>query len=475
MHLHVAGPALRVAARLLAAAPVCARSLKDRSPPIEEVNVSGNLRMFCRNDTAWVVARLGAYMHYAVPRMLHKAGRLERLYTDLYAGKLCSGLLRWLPHSWRPSVIRRLQGRVASELPLVRIRHYPALGLEYYVRRALARDWETESAVYLWAGAEFGNRVTRDGFGEAGAVYTFNTAALEILRAAKERGLFTVVEQTIAPRAMEEELLEEEEARFPGWDAKPRHRGAFTRATIERERQEWDLADMITCGSQFVKDGVARCGGPAERCVVVPYGVDATFSRLSREPRGGPLRVLTVGEAGLRKGISYASELAGQLQGKAEFRWVGPINLTAEARDQVAKQVQITGGVPRSQILPHYAWADVFFLPSVCEGSATVIYEALQSGLPVVTTPNAGSLVTDGVDGFIVPVRDTDAMKQRLLALHEDRGLLQRLKDATKDTGPATSLDAYQDRLLRALSGGRTRPQPPSDLNPIASNWNLKS
>ena len=64
-----------------------------------------------------------------------------------------------------------------------------------------------------------------------------------------------------------------------------------------------------------------------------------------------------------------------------------------------------------------------------------------------------GSVIYRAFDLKVGLFRDTDAMKQRLLALHEDRGLLQRLKDATKDTGQATSLDAYQDRLLRALAG----------------------
>ena len=48
--------------------------------------------------------------------------------------------------------------------------------------------------------------MTRDGFENACAVYGSNTAALEILSAAKQQGLVTALEQTIAPRAFEEEL-----------------------------------------------------------------------------------------------------------------------------------------------------------------------------------------------------------------------------------------------------------------------------
>ena len=117
--------------------------------------------------------------------------------------------------------------------------------------------------------------------------------------------------------------------------------------------------------------------------------------------------MLSVGQAGLRKGVGYAYEVARMLGNRAEFRWVGPIMLNEDARRRVREHVDLPGALPRIEILGQFEWADVFFLPSICEGSATVIYEAMMMGLPVVTTPNAGSIVTDGLNGFIVPVRDT--------------------------------------------------------------------
>lgn len=113
--------------------------------------------------------------------------------------------------------------------------------------------------------------------------------------------------------------------------------------------------------------------------------------------------------------------------------------------------MELTGAIPRSEMRAQFEWADVFFLPSVCEGSATVIYEALMSGLPVVTTPNAGSLVRDGVDGYVVPIRDVDAMADRLGRLHTDHDLWQRMAGATHDSIDHASLDAYQLRLLHSL------------------------
>jgi len=100
----------------------------------------------------------------------------------------------------------------------------------------------------------------------------------------------------------------------------------------------------------------------------------------------------------------------------------------------------------------HYAWADVFLLPSICEGSATVCYEALAAGLPVVTTENAGSVVRDGIDGFIVPIRDAAAVVARLETLDRDRPLLESMARAARERAREFTLEKYGERLLAALS-----------------------
>ena len=389
-------------------------------------------------------------MHYAVPRILQRSRRLERLYTDFYTGSGVRKLISWTPRAWRPSVINRLAGRFNAELPDQRVRAYQSLGLAYYFQRRWGANGREPSAVYLRASKKFCELVVRDGFGSAGAVYTFNTAALEILRAAKCQNLVTVVEQTIAPRALEEKILAEENNAFPHCEPRPEN-GAAVRETIEREAAEWKLSDVIVCGSEFVRQGVIDCGGPGEKCVVVPYGVDFRFETKPRSPHTGPLRVLSVGAAGLRKGVFYAEATARAVGKEAEFRWVGPVNITAAARQRVGSSVSLIGAVPSSTILSHFEWADVFFLPSVCEGSATATYEALVSGLPVVTTPNTGSIVVDGVNGFIVPARNVSEMAKSIRLLSNDRLLLRGMQTAARGSIDAASLDAYERRLLAAL------------------------
>jgi glycosyltransferase involved in cell wall biosynthesis len=258
------------------------------------------------------------------------------------------------------------------------------------------------------------------------------------------------VEQTIVPRAVEEVLLAEAQTRYPGWEPE-RMQSLTAEILAQREREEWAQADLIVCGSDFVREGIGRCGGPVEKCVVVPYGVDSHFVSCPRAGHGGSLRVLTIGQVGLRKGAGSALEVAKALQGIAEFRWVGSVSLLDKARAELARHIELTGVVARSDIVKHYDWADVFFLPSVCEGSATVTYEALACGLPVVTTPNAGSPVQDGMDGFIVPIYDVPTMVARLRRLRDDHLRFQMGHMATRNS-QKLSLAAYQERFLRLVS-----------------------
>ena len=103
----------------------------------------------------------------------------------------------------------------------------------------------------------------------------------------------------------------------------------------------------------------------------------------------------------------------------------------------------VSGGAAR-----FYGQADVFVFPSIVEGSANTNYEAMAAGLPVITTLNAGSVVRDGIDGFIVPIRDPDAIKERLLLLYEHREMARAMGKSGQDRVAVSSWETYENRLI---------------------------
>jgi glycosyltransferase involved in cell wall biosynthesis len=102
--------------------------------------------------------------------------------------------------------------------------------------------------------------------------------------------------------------------------------------------------------------------------------------------------------------------------------------------------------VPRAEVRRWFAQSDVFVFPSLAEGSALVTYEAMAAGLPVITTPNSGSVVRDGIDGFVVPPRDVEALAERILLLY--RGSETRRQMGAR--GRALVAERYTWRHYRA-------------------------
>jgi glycosyltransferase involved in cell wall biosynthesis len=397
-----------------------------------------------------VVAQLGARMHYAVPSILARSGMLERLYTDIYAPSLPKALQN-LSSRFGPTPLRRWLARIPKNIPEEKIVSFTTMGLEYYRRRRLASTQGSMTATHLWAGKEFCRHVIKRGLGRANSVYTYNSAGLELLEYARKTGKSAVMEQTIASGFIEDKLLEEEQSVHAQWS--PSCFGdPFRSAFKQREQMEWEAADVILCGSEFVRDSIKAGGGPIERCRIVPYGVSVSSSAETEKCKSHrPLRVFTAGAVGLRKGTPYLLAAARVLKGKAEFRMAGALNVTPYAENLLHRDLALLGAVPRSDIREQFAWADVFLLPTLCEGSATVCYEALSYGLPVITTPNAGSVIRDGVDGFIVPIRDSAAIADRIERLADDGDLWAAMSSSARERASEYTVEKYGERLLSTL------------------------
>ena len=403
----------------------------------------------------FLVAQMGARMHYAIPIMLHRRGMLDLLYTDFCLKDPAYRVLSRLETAISSPMIRRALRRRIPEVPDRQVRTFPALGMEYAMRLRRASTSRKHDETFLWAGKALAASVLSHGFGAARSLYVFNTAGLELARVARESGVRIILEQTIAPRSVERELMLAERALHPGWETAQEDYPAV-REIIEREEEEWSLADVVLCASPFVREAVVAKGGDPNRCAIVPYGFDikhgAIASSVDLTERQGPLRVLTVGGIGLRKGTPDLLRAAAILGGAATFRLVGPIVAPRDALANLPGNVEILGPKPFDEVVEEYRNADVFLLPSICEGSATSIYEAMSFGLPIICTPNCGSVVRDGVEGYIVPIRDPEALADRLTRLHEDIDGRSAMAHRAAARSREFDLNAYGRRLMDVIA-----------------------
>lgn len=265
-------------------------------------------------------------------------------------------------------------------------------------------------------------------------VVGFEGVALETFRAAREIGAITVLDVPIA----------HEEAVRVAWGNDPPPR---SRDVTRHVREERELADHLLVPSDFVRRCLVANGVAPERLLDVPYGVDA--ARFSPRPiEGDRLRVLFVGGVVRRKGIEHLIRAWDLLDlPNAELTIVGAADAFGSSAIRSARQpVDWRGKVPRQEILEVFGSADVFVFPSLAEGSANVVFEAMACGLPVVTTPESGSVITHGHDGLIVPAGDPAALAAAITTLCESAELRGRLGRAAR----ATILRSYTSNHYRS-------------------------
>lgn len=401
------------------------------------------------------VAMLGARMHYAVPRLLHEAGLLERFYTDSYAGNkpLLRAGLRALPAGLSSAEVRRWLGREDRRLAPDKVISFEWLGLRYAFARRRSRNVMYQEALSVDTARRFNTAILQSLEQLHGVIWGFNSAALELFEAAKAAGATCVLEQTILPRRLESSLLAVEADKWPGWQpgfSVPANGGLLA----EREEREWQLADWIVAGSDFVRDGLIACGVAPGKIRTIPYGVDV--SRFPppdvREHRRGPLQVLFVGEVGLRKGGPGLLEALRRLgPDKVQARFAGLVALDPEKLAPYRDVATFLGPVPRSDMAHAYRRADVYALPSIVEGSATSTYEALLSGLPLVVTPNTGAIICGGDAGQLVPAGDVDAIAEALERYCEDRALWARHREGAIVMREEASAERYGRDLTQFI------------------------
>ena len=403
-----------------------------------------------------VVAQVGARMHYAVPRNFFKAGRLKRLYTDCYVSHdnwLYSALRVVLPAQWLGK-IERYHANIPGKM--VRCDNYKGLINKYALTKAKCPL--TEARTHARAARALANLVIKN---ERSAdeleIYGFDTASLELFEWAKPRGHRLILEQCVAPRRTQERVLAEL-GRRSGMPVTPDQIEAW-RFLAARERQEWELAELILCPSEYVRTELLACGVAESKLALVPYGVapprtEAVDGAMQKRFKSGgrPLRVLFAGDVGVRKGILALAEAAERYdRAEIEFVAAGHVSLPPALAERVGARIKFLGKCNRQELADEYARADCFALPSHLEGSATVVYEALSWGLPVVTTFAAGTVVEDGKSGFVGRAGDIDFLTTSLRNLCENAPLRGAMALAAQRRAQEFTLDKYGDRLLAAL------------------------
>ncbi len=380
-----------------------------------------------------VQATYGVFHSFELAQQMQARGYLTRIYTT------------W---PWqrvkREGLPRELVGTFpwlgVPDYLLGRTRFYP-VGLSRWVKRvnALAFDDFTQRRVPA-----------------CDVFVAISGAGLETGKRVQQRGGKYVCDRGSTHQRHMDEVLR---AEFLRWGLEAPRVDAFLTA---REEACYAAADRITVPSRVAMRSFVERGVAEGKIKVIPYGVRLERFQKVADPPVDSFEVLFVGQVGLRKGVPYLLEAFAKLRHPAKrLTVVGALQrhiLPLIARMPTHK-VRFVGSMPQKELAGVMSRSHVLVLPSVEEGMAMVMAQAMACGCPVIATEATGAedLFTDGVEGFIVPDRDAAALALRMQQVADDPGLRERMGAAALTR--VRSLDGWDaygsawDAMLHELTG----------------------
>lgn len=288
------------------------------------------------------------------------------------------------------------------------------------------------------------------------ALIAISGAALDAGRVVQSRGGKYICDRGSTHARYQGRLLQDEHNR---WGAPL---DIYDPRDTEREEVQYAQADCITVPSSFAARTFVEEGLPEEKLRVIPYGVRLEAFHPVAQPSPDTFEVVFVGQVSLRKGVPYLLQAFVRLRHpRKRLRLVGPVfpHMKPLFSQLPMEQVEIVGAVSRAELVRVLSGSHVMVLPSLEEGLALVQGEAMACGCPVIATPNTGSedLFTDGKEGFIVPVRDSQAIAEKMQQLADGPQLQQQMRSsALERVRHLGGWSDYGDRwmlLLRELCG----------------------
>ncbi|ACB76535.1 glycosyltransferase family 4 protein [Opitutus terrae] len=389
---------------------------------------------------------------------LHRAGLLGEFWTCVHYRETPL-LRRVLPRSLRRQLQRRafpaeLNHKIHSA-PLRELGRMlaPRAGLRSLVRHEhgpLSVD-----AVYRSLDQRVSQRLAAGAFS---GVYAYEDGAQASFRVATERGLLRVYDLPIGYWRAARAILQEEAELQPAWAGTLTGNRDSAEKTARKDA-ELQQADVVLVASTFTQQSLQLAPDFRGTVARIPYGAPAVDPLLvaAREPAvpRQRLRVLFVGSLGQRKGLSYLFAAVRMLRPAVELTVIGapPLARCAALESELA-QVRWIPSCPHREVLAEMARHDVFVFPSLFEGFGLVLLEAMAMGLPIITTAHTAGpdLITDGEEGFIVPIRSAAAIAEKLDLLRRDPARRAHLSERARARAGTFSWEQYGAAVAQAVT-----------------------
>lgn len=275
--------------------------------------------------------------------------------------------------------------------------------------------------------------------------------SLRSLRVAKKKGMLVILERGSSHISFQRKILAQEYAKF-GVPFK------WNPLVEKKELIEYEECDYISIPSSFVSNTFKDFGINRQKLLQNPYGTSSHFKRLKKNKTDNKFRILYLGSLMIRKGLPYLFEALENLsidKDKYEVLFVGRI--MEDMKKLVVKHKQsnwyFLGHRNHYELSEIISSCDVAVHPSLEEGLSMVIPQIMACGVPVISTTNTGGMdiIIDEKTGYIVPIRDSNAIKVCLDKIITDTSILKDFKQQLTSQKFSFTWDDYGDRYKANL------------------------
>jgi starch synthase len=353
-----------------------------------------------------VQAVYGVFHHFELAHQLHRRNHLRRIYS-----------------TWPWARLKR------EGIPRELVRTFPFVHTtDYLLRRTPMYSAAVDERFNEWNSLSFDWWLRRN-IEPCDAFIAISGAGLTSGPLVQSRGGKFICDRGSTHQRFQDEVMAEEHRRWGvPYVAPAAH-------ILRREETIYASADVITVPSTVARRSFLQMGLPPEKVHVIPYGVRLDRFTPTDLPPTDTFEVLFAGQISLRKGIPYLLEAFARLRHPHKhLTLVGAVqeDLRSILPKLPTENVTFLGNIPQTELATRMSRSHVLALASVEEGLALVQGQAMACGCPVIATAATGAedLFTDGVEGFIIPDRDTDALADRLQRLADDPTLRDRMSAA---------------------------------------------
>jgi glycosyltransferase involved in cell wall biosynthesis len=285
------------------------------------------------------------------------------------------------------------------------------------------------------------------------AVYAYEDGAFETFKVAKELGLLCVYDLPIAYWETGKTLMMEELERLPRWSGTLG--GGVTDSTEKTDRKtaELEMADLIVTPGSFVAESIKNFS--SKKVIMSPFGSPAVNSKYTKKDLSNPLRILFVGSMGQRKGLSDLFEAIKMLNTHlVELVVLGSLLEDIKFYKDELPNFIYEPTRSHHEVLNLMSSCHIFCLPSIVEGRALVIQEAMSQGLPIIITPNTGGedLVIEGQTGFLVPIRSPERIAESIAWFLSNRNLIHSMGICAQDHAAKYSWSQYSTDVINEIN-----------------------